>query len=260
MACLESVFCVYSNVSDYNTGMGGMVQAGRKPIGKPLKSRTPQGVWGVPTLDVPAKARHNFSIPPRHSLRKVATLPPHILLIFLDGIGLGADDPTINPFAAADTPTLNALAGGNKWLAATGRVVSERAVFIPTDPRLGVSGRPQSATGQTAIITGRNAPTELGEHYGPYPNPAVRAIIDESSLFKRLAAHGKRGAYLAAYPPTLHAAIERGKRLRTALQHAAHTAGVRIGTVDDLNAGRAMSADFTGQGWRTFCSTPIHLS
>ncbi|KXK20738.1 MAG: hypothetical protein UZ15_CFX003001638 [Chloroflexi bacterium OLB15] len=30
----------------------------------------------------------------------------HVLLIFLDGIGLGADDPLTNPFAAANTSTL----------------------------------------------------------------------------------------------------------------------------------------------------------
>lgn len=178
------------------------------------------------------------------------TKTPRALLIFLDGIGLGVDDPTLNPFAAAHTPTLWALAGGQKWLREAAPAETERSLFIPTDPRLGLPGRPQSATGQATIITGRNVPAEIGEHYGPYPTARIREIVDESSLFKRLAARGRRVGYLAAYPPGLHAAIARGKRLRTSLQHAAFVGGAPLGTVEDMYAGRALSADFTGQGWR----------
>jgi hypothetical protein len=174
----------------------------------------------------------------------------HILLIFLDGIGLGVDDPMVNPFAAADTPTLHALAGGSPWLASTPRHDSDRAMFIPTDPRLGVPGRPQSATGQAAILTGRNVPAEMGEHYGPRPSPAIRRILAEDNLFKRLAAQGRRSAYLDAYPPGFFETVRRGKRLLSAIQQAAYEGGVPIRTIEDLYAGRAFSADFTGHGWR----------
>jgi len=96
----------------------------------------------------------------------------HILMIFLDGVGLGSDDPVHNPLATANLPTLSALANGQRWLASTGRQESARASFIPTDPRLGVAGRPQSATGQAAILTGLNVPQLIGEHYGPKPDAA----------------------------------------------------------------------------------------
>jgi hypothetical protein len=174
----------------------------------------------------------------------------HVLLIFLDGIGLGEDDPATNPFAVAHTPTLHTLANGQRWLRSTPRVESERAVFIPTDPRLGVPGRPQSATGQAAILTGRNVPAEIGEHYGPRPNPAIRAILAEDNLFKQLRARGKRCAYLDAYPPGFFAAVERGKRLLSSIQQAAKEGGVTIRGQEDFYAGRALSADWTGQGWR----------
>src|SRR5450432_2520807 len=114
----------------------------------------------------------------------------HILLIFIDGIGLGADDPATNPFAVAQTPTLHALAGGQRWLRSTPRTESARAIFIPTDPRLGVPGRPQSATGQATIMTGRNVPAEIGEHYGPRPTERIRGILAEGNLYKSLAARG----------------------------------------------------------------------
>jgi 2,3-bisphosphoglycerate-independent phosphoglycerate mutase len=174
----------------------------------------------------------------------------HILLIFIDGIGLGDDDPAINPFAVAQTPTLHALAGGQRWLRSTPRTESERAIFIPTDPRFDMPGRPQSASGQAVILTGRNVPAEIGEHYGPKPNPAIRAILAENNLFKALTDRGKKAALLDAYPPPFFAAIERGKRLRSSIQEAAFQGQVPIRTADDFLAGRALSADWTGQGWR----------
>ncbi|GAB4545886.1 MAG: metalloenzyme [Anaerolineae bacterium] len=175
----------------------------------------------------------------------------HVLLIFLDGIGLGAADAEINPFAAANTPTLNALAGGRRWLADTPRHDNGRAYFVPTDACLGVPGRPQSATGQASMMTGRNVPREIGEHYGPYPNAPIRSILAEDNLFMRLRIAGKTAARLDAYPPPYLAAIERGKRLRTGLGQAAHEGGVSARTANDLLTGRALSADFTGEGWRS---------
>jgi 2,3-bisphosphoglycerate-independent phosphoglycerate mutase len=174
----------------------------------------------------------------------------HVLLIFIDGIGLGEDDPANNPFAVANTPTLHALAGGRRWLKSTPRIESERAIFVPTDARFGVEGRPQSASGQAVILTGRNVSAEIGEHYGPKPNPAIRAILAEDNLYKILTTQGRTAALLDAYPPPFFAAIDRGKRLRSSIQEAAYQGNVPIRTVDDLLAGNALSADWTGQGWR----------
>lgn len=180
----------------------------------------------------------------------------HILLIFIDGIGLGEDDPTKNPFVVANTPTLDGLAGGQRWLRTTPRTESARAIFLPTDTRFGVEGRPQSASGQAAILTGRNVPAEIGEHYGPRPNPPIRAILAENNLFKELTSHGKTAALLDAYPPPFFREIDRGKRLRSSIQQAAYEGGVPLRTADDLIAGRAMSADWLGQGWREFLGYP----
>ena len=183
-------------------------------------------------------------------------------MIFLDGVGLGVDDSTINPLAAANTPTLWALAGGQKWLNSTPRINSERALFIPTDPRLGVSGRPQSASNQAAILTGRNVPAEIGEHYGPKPNPAIRAILAQpDNLFKQVRAHNMTAALLDAYPPQFFARVDRGKTLRSSIQQAAFEADVPIRGVDYLRRGEAFSVDWTGEGWRTaldYADTPVY--
>src|SRR5258708_5373651 len=180
----------------------------------------------------------------------------HILLIFIDGIGLGADDPAVNPFAVANMPTLNGLAGNQRWLRATPRTEAPRSIFIPTDTRFGVEGRPQSASGQAVILTGRNVPAEIGEHYGPKPNPPIRAILAENNLFKELTSHGKSAAFLDAYPPGFFQGIDSGKRLRSSIQQAAFEGGVPIRTADDLIAGRALSADWIGTGWRDFLGYP----
>lgn len=171
------------------------------------------------------------------------------LMIFLDGIGLGPDDPATNPLAVANTPTLNKLADGRRWLAHTGRQRSERAVFLPADPRMGVPGRPQSATGQASIFTGRNVPGLLGNHYGPKPDRATRALLAEDNLFKQVVSRGKAAALLEAYPASWHRAIDSGRRLRSSYQLAAHEAGVRILNQEDLLRGDALPVDWTGEHW-----------
>jgi hypothetical protein len=185
----------------------------------------------------------------------------HILLIFLDGVGLGDDDPAVNPFSAASTPTLNVLANGHRWVRDTGKQVSERAIFIPTDPRMGVPGRPQSASGQAAILTGRNIPQLIGEHYGPRPNLPIRQLLAEDNFFKQVVAHGLTAALIEAYPPPFHQSINSGKRLRSSYQQALHEAGLPLFGEDMIYSGEALAVDWTGEGWRKqlgYTDTPIY--
>ena len=173
-----------------------------------------------------------------------------VIFLFLDGVGMGDDNPTINPLAAGTFPTLHQLLDGCKPVAATGRLSTADAELIPADANLGVPGRPQSATGQTAILTGINAPQRLGEHYGPRPDDRVRAILDEASLFKRLKQTGHSAFFCNAYPHGYFNAINRGKRLLSAVPYAATVGGQTLLNHADLVAGRGLAADFTNQGWR----------
>ncbi|MDX2160248.1 MAG: hypothetical protein SF162_02880 [bacterium] len=185
----------------------------------------------------------------------------HILLIFLDGIGLGDDDPALNPFAIAHTPTLHSLSGGKRWLRDTGVQVSERAIFVPTDPRVGVPGKPQSASGQAMILTGRNIPALIGEHYGPRPNAAIRQLLAEDNFFKQVSGRGLPAALLEAYPPRFHEGIDSGKRLRSSYQQALHEAGIPLFDEKALYSGDALAVDWTGEGWRTelgYTDSPVY--
>src|SRR5215210_7495311 len=91
------------------------------------------------------------------------TEPRRAILVFLDGVGIGAGDP-FNPFAAAHLPRIQALLGGRRLVAddldSEGRIVSDRAVLAAADATLGVQGLPQSGTGQTTLLTGRNGAAE----------------------------------------------------------------------------------------------------
>jgi len=173
-----------------------------------------------------------------------------VLLLFLDGVGLGEADPRRNPFAAAETSALSGLLGGRKLLAGTAPFDGRLATLRGIDAGLGVDGPPQSASGQAALLTGRNVPAEIGEHYGPKPNPRIAAILKEDSLFQEVVRRGGGAALLNAYPPRYYEAIDRGRRLYSAIPMAVAAAGLPLMTARDLQAGRAFAADFTGMGWR----------
>jgi hypothetical protein len=179
-----------------------------------------------------------------------------VLFIFLDGIGLGANDPNVNPLARAAMPNLAALLGGRKLLAESAPYNGDLATLLALDTILGVEGVPQSGSNQAVLMTGRNIPQEIGEHYGPKPNAPIRAILNEDNLFKRLTAKGKRCALLNAYPPRYFHGVESGRRLLSSIPHAVTSAGIPLFTDADLYAGRALSADFTGEGWRSMLGYP----
>lgn len=175
----------------------------------------------------------------------------HVIFLFLDGVGLGSGDPPINPLVAARYPTLERLFEGAPLTAATGRLSTPHAELIPVDARMGVEGRPQSATGQAAILTGLNAPQLIGEHFGPRPDDRVRAVLDRGTFFSRLHEAGKSAYFVNGYPDGYFHAIESGKRRLSAIPYAVTQAGQRLPTKEDVAAGRALSADFTGAGWRS---------
>ncbi|MEZ4515832.1 MAG: metalloenzyme domain-containing protein [Chloroflexota bacterium] len=177
-------------------------------------------------------------------------MQPFVHLFFMDGVGLSAPDEATNPFSQAEMPVLTELLGEGWAFGLTEPIATERATLVPTDATMDVAGRPQSATGQATILTGRNVPQLIGEHYGPKPNPAVAEIIRQGTLFHEVVQSGGRAALLSPYPQGYFDAIDSGRRLYSAVPLAATSAGIRLRTVDDLRAGEAISPGFTNQGWR----------
>jgi 2,3-bisphosphoglycerate-independent phosphoglycerate mutase len=186
---------------------------------------------------------------------------PKVLMVFLDGVGLGEDDPRLNPLAAASMPAMRSLLGERPLVQSSAPFEGPQATLLALDASLGVEGMPQSATGQAAILTGRNVPAEVGEHYGPKPNPAVADIVRRGSLFSEVRRRGGTAVLLNAYPPGYFESIESGRRLYSCIPLAATSAGIALLTAEDLQRERALSADFTGEGWALqpgFPRSPIY--
>ncbi len=172
-----------------------------------------------------------------------------VLFLFLDGVGLGPDDPGVNPLARAPMPNLRGLLGGSSLVAGSVPRESRRASVVALDACLGVPGMPQSASGQAALLTGLNVPGLIGGHYGPWPNQAIVNLLANGNLFRAVRRAGRQAALLNAYPPSYFAAIRTGRRLYSTVPQAVVSADIPLRTADDLRVGRALSADFTGRGW-----------
>lgn len=174
-----------------------------------------------------------------------------VLLLFADGVGLGPDDPEVNPFVAADTPTLERLLG--RRLTWTERPLRrDGALLVPLDATMGFPGLPQSATGQTALLTGINASRVVGRHVTAYPTARLRALLAEHNLFRKVRALGGRVALANAYTPEYFRAVAAGTLRHAAFTYAAISAGVALRTVEDLRAGRAVFHDLTNERPRSW--------
>lgn len=185
-----------------------------------------------------------------------------VLFLFLDGVGLGDDDPKRNPFSTARLPTLEALLDGRRLIASSAPYEGSKATLITVDARMGVDGRPQSASGQATILTGKNVPALIGTHYGPKPNPQIAEILEEYNLFSEVKRRGGEAGLLNAYPPRYFESIYSRRRIYAAIPLAVRAAGLELMTAEDLQAKRAMSADFTGAGWAAqpdFPPAPIYF-
>jgi hypothetical protein len=179
----------------------------------------------------------------------------HFLFLFLDGVGLGSNDPKVNPFALANTPNIEMLLDGHKLVLeslvnGSHPLITDSTTLLGIDAKLGVEGVPQSATGQAAILTGVNIPAAVGRHYGPKPDPAIRRYLQKRTLFHILIERGYRTTLLNAYPDSYFKAITSGRRLPGTVAMAALEAAIPLKNTRDLLAGQAISADFTGLGWR----------
>jgi 2,3-bisphosphoglycerate-independent phosphoglycerate mutase len=192
-----------------------------------------------------------------------------LLFIFLDGVGLGQNDPEVNPFARAPMPNLAALLGGHKLTSNGNRsdnlpdsslVDTERASLLALDACLGVDGIPQSATGQASLLTGINVSARLGVHEGPKPTPPIMDLLNQGTLLTQLRGQGKKALLLNAFPPRYFESLENGYRLPGVIAFSVSQAGFHLKNMTDLFAGNAISADFTAEGWHThlgFHDTPL---
>lgn len=98
-----------------------------------------------------------------------------VIFTFLDGVGIGEKDRMANPVYATEQQILAQLIDNARFQA---------------DPSMGVDGLPQSATGQTTIFTGVNAPKILNRHLSGQPTISLKKVIYKSNMFSELIKRG----------------------------------------------------------------------
>jgi len=169
------------------------------------------------------------------------------LVIFLDGVGLGADDPQVNPLAEAPLPALRSLLGGHRPIRAHSGLNTDQASLVALEAQMGIPGLPQSGTGQVTLLTGVNAPALLGQHYGPYPSQPLVDLLSRDNLFKRILSAGEAVAFANAYSDRFLARVDRGTGRLSANARAALLAGLKLRGPNDLKKGRAVSSLLTNE-------------
>lgn len=172
----------------------------------------------------------------------------HVLLVFIDGLGLGERSPG-NPFVFTETPFLKTLLGGNPLTAEMSGFHSQEASLCALDAQLGVPGLPQSATGQAALFTGVNAPRHLGYHLHGFPNRPLRNLLAAEGIFAFFKGEGYRCSFVNAYRPIFFEKLEQGLPgdHYSCSTLITHHAGLAFNSLDDLKEGRALYADLTNE-------------
>lgn len=163
------------------------------------------------------------------------------VLLFVDGYGWGGSDPAVNP-------TLDY--GGDLLrlppLPTDGAPVAHAAGWVrPIDAVLGVAGVPQSATGQTTLLSGVNAQADLGKHLTGFPNDRLREILLESSVLKQVTDLGYQACFLNAFRPRFFEFPRERQLMFSATTVANLAAYLPFFTLDNVRAERAVYQDFT---------------
>jgi hypothetical protein len=169
-----------------------------------------------------------------------------VILFFIDGLGL-APAGEHNPLSITPTPCLNRLLGGkNLTLDAVG-TISEYAALKALDATLGVPGVPQSATGQTTLFTGINAPKAVGRHIRGFPTEPLRNILAAEGILHKIIAMGKKAIFLNGFRPEFFTQLEAGQRFYSATTLMNFYAGLPFHSFADMAAGRSVYSDITNE-------------
>lgn len=180
-----------------------------------------------------------------------------VAVLFIDGVGIGRNDPDINPLAGRDHLL--------SWFQDTPpRSLPGEGRCFPVDTTFGVTGRPQSASNQTALLTGLPAPALIGRHVLGYPDAALRELLARHSLVKYLVGRGHTATFANGYPVAYLDALKlhrrpsasapeftltpaATRRLKASASTLAFAAGaVPLRTLDDVREGLALTHDITG--------------
>ncbi|HSW56053.1 MAG TPA: hypothetical protein VLH59_13270 [Ignavibacteriaceae bacterium] len=172
----------------------------------------------------------------------------NVLMVFLDGVGIGKKDYEFNPFFKygfkafenifTKIPSLDdqRLSNGTHYL-------------FPTDANLGVEGLPQSGTGQASLFCGFNAPKFVGKHFGPHPYTTTIPILQKESILVYFREKYNSSYFANAYPKAFFDYVKSGRTRLSVTTLTCRLAGIRLNRVSDVRNGKALTAELTNERW-----------
>ena len=173
-----------------------------------------------------------------------------VLMIFIDGVGIGKEDYEYNPFFKYGFKTFTKIFGEIPTL--NKQILEKNNDFLfPTDARLGLEGFPQSGTGQTSIFCGINAAKIVGKHFGPYPYSTLIPIIAEKNIFNYYLLKKEKVFFANAYPKVFFDYIKSGKSRLSVTTLSCKLNGMRLNKATDVRRGKAITAEITNERWNT---------
>jgi bisphosphoglycerate-independent phosphoglycerate mutase (AlkP superfamily) len=160
-----------------------------------------------------------------------------IILLFIDGVGFGANNPDINPCSYSETGIFHI----NNNLPHSGHKYA-------IDAQMGIPGLPQSATGHTSLYTGINAPKFIGKHLTGFPNKELRGILKKYSIFVQLQNEGYKCKFLNAFRPVFFTTPEVFANLHmSATTEMNRYAGYNFASFNDIKNEKALYHDYTNK-------------
>lgn len=162
-----------------------------------------------------------------------------LLFFFLDGVGLGheSDNPIKNLFTNIT---------GEAFLLANFPRITENYLLKPIDAVLGVPGIPQSATGQTSLMTGINGQKVLGHHHTAFPNEPLISLIKDRNILSALKKQGLNPTCANMYSKEyFEKRSNRRKNMFPVSALSIKHSNIPFKFLDDYNRGEAVFADIT---------------
>lgn len=173
-----------------------------------------------------------------------------VMMIFVDGLGVGKNNPEINPLVRFKLDFFSEFFGKFPTLK-NSRIENKYFTIRPINATMGVEGLPQSGTGQTAIFCGFNASKFIGKHFGPYPYSTLKPIIQQKNIFIELEKRNFRTYFSNAYPQKFFDYLNNGRRTLSVTTFSYLSANKKLNDVNALLNQKAITAEIRNDIWNT---------
>lgn len=165
-----------------------------------------------------------------------------LLFFFIDGLGLSesSDNNPVTEFLKPIT--------GVDFLQKNSPLKGDNILLTSIDPILGIKGIPQSATGQTSIMTGVNSQEVLGHHLTAFPNEKLINLLKERNLLSDLKKRGVKTTCANMYSREFFE--RRSQRVKNMFPVSALSikfSHIPFRFIDDYHRGEAVFADITNE-------------